>query len=41
MGASLDAAAAGSHTPVLYQQVLSALAPQAGSRHIDGTVGAG
>src|SRR3972149_2086809 len=41
MGASLAPAAAGSHTPVLYQQVLSALAPQAGSRHIDGTVGAG
>ncbi len=41
MGASLDAAGAGSHTPVLYQQVLSALAPRAGGRHIDGTVGAG
>jgi 16S rRNA (cytosine1402-N4)-methyltransferase len=41
MGASFDAAAAGSHTPVLYQQVLSALDPSAGSRHIDGTVGAG
>lgn len=41
MGASIDAAGAGSHTPVLYQQVLSALQPGAGSRHIDGTVGAG
>jgi len=41
MGASVDAAGAGSHTPVLYQQVLSALQPGAGSRHIDGTVGAG
>ena len=29
------------HTPVLYQQVLSALQPSAGSRYIDGTVGAG
>jgi len=29
------------HTPVLYQQVLSALNPGAGSRIIDGTVGAG
>ncbi|MEW6568122.1 MAG: 16S rRNA (cytosine(1402)-N(4))-methyltransferase RsmH [Chloroflexota bacterium] len=41
MGASFDAAGAGSHTPVLYQQVLSALQPSAGSRHIDGTIGAG
>jgi 16S rRNA (cytosine1402-N4)-methyltransferase len=32
---------AGRHTPVLYQQVLSALRPSAGSRYIDGTVGAG
>src|SRR3989304_5466738 len=29
------------HTPVLYQQVLSALQPGAGDRMIDGTVGAG
>lgn len=29
------------HTPVLYQQVLSALDPKPGSRIIDGTVGAG
>lgn len=29
------------HTPVLYQQVLSALDPQPGCRVIDGTVGAG
>src|SRR3990170_4664878 len=29
------------HTPVLYQQVLSALEPGAGDRMIDGTVGAG
>jgi 16S rRNA (cytosine1402-N4)-methyltransferase len=41
MGASSDAAGAGSHTPVLYQQVLSALLVGAGSRHIDGTIGAG
>src|SRR3989304_63948 len=32
MGASIDAAGAGSHTPVLYQQVLSALPPGAGGR---------
>lgn len=41
MGASGDAAAAGSHTPALYHLVLSALNPRAGSRHIDGTLGAG
>lgn len=41
MDASPDAPDGGSHTPVLYQQVLSALQPSAGSRHIDGTVGAG
>lgn len=29
------------HTPVLYQQVLSALDPKPGSRIIDGTIGAG
>ncbi len=32
---------AGSHTPVLYQPVLSALQPRAGSRYVDGTLGAG
>jgi 16S rRNA (cytosine1402-N4)-methyltransferase len=32
---------AGSHTPVLYQAVLSALQPRAGSRYVDGTLGAG
>jgi 16S rRNA (cytosine1402-N4)-methyltransferase len=41
MDASSDAAGAGPHAPVLYQQVLSALAPRAGSRYLDGTVGAG
>jgi 16S rRNA (cytosine1402-N4)-methyltransferase len=30
-----------SHQPVLYQQVLSALEPGAGGRHIDGTLGLG
>jgi 16S rRNA (cytosine1402-N4)-methyltransferase len=30
-----------SHVPVLYQQVLSALKPSAGGRHIDGTLGLG
>jgi 16S rRNA (cytosine1402-N4)-methyltransferase len=32
---------ASSHTPVLYQEVLTALEPRAGARYIDGTVGAG
>jgi 16S rRNA (cytosine1402-N4)-methyltransferase len=41
MSASTDAADAGLHTPVLYQQVLSALQPRAGGRYIDGTLGAG
>lgn len=41
MAASEDATAAASHTPVLYQPVLSALAPSAGSRHVDGTLGGG
>jgi 16S rRNA (cytosine1402-N4)-methyltransferase len=41
MLASPNAAGAGQHTPVLYQQVLSALRPSAGSRYIDGTLGAG
>lgn len=41
MLASPIGAGAGQHTPVLYQQVLSALSPSAGSRYIDGTLGAG
>jgi 16S rRNA (cytosine1402-N4)-methyltransferase len=41
MHASPNAAGAGLHAPVLYQQVLSALRPSAGSRYIDGTLGAG
>jgi 16S rRNA (cytosine1402-N4)-methyltransferase len=41
MGASMDAAVSGSHTPVLYHPVLTALQPRAGGRYIDGTVGAG
>jgi 16S rRNA (cytosine1402-N4)-methyltransferase len=41
MLASPHAAGAGQHTPVLYQQVLAALRPSAGSRYIDGTLGAG
>ena len=41
MGASTEFADAGRHTPVLYQQVLSALQPRAGGRYIDGTLGAG
>jgi len=41
MFASTNSAGAGLHTPVLYQQVLSALRPSAGSRYIDGTLGAG
>jgi 16S rRNA (cytosine1402-N4)-methyltransferase len=41
MFASPNDAGAGLHTPVLYQQVLSALRPSAGSRYIDGTLGAG
>src|SRR4030065_472671 len=41
MGASTESADAGRHTPVLYQQVLSALQPRAGGRYIDGTLGAG
>jgi 16S rRNA (cytosine1402-N4)-methyltransferase len=36
-----DASDASPHTPVLFQEVLSALEPQSGSRIIDGTVGAG
>jgi len=41
MSASEDAASAGEHTPVLYQNVLSALQLRPGERYIDGTVGAG
>jgi 16S rRNA (cytosine1402-N4)-methyltransferase len=41
MQASYDAASAGGHTPVLYQNVLSALNLRSGGRYIDGTVGAG
>jgi 16S rRNA (cytosine1402-N4)-methyltransferase len=41
MQASRDAASAGGHTPVLYQNVLSALNLRSGGRYIDGTVGAG
>jgi 16S rRNA (cytosine1402-N4)-methyltransferase len=41
MQASRDAASAGGHTPVLYQDVLSQLNPRSGGRYIDGTVGAG
>lgn len=36
-----DARSLQPHTPVLYQQVLSALDPKPGSRIIDGTIGAG
>lgn len=41
MNASTDDADAGRHTPVLYQQVLTALKPRAAGRYIDGTLGAG
>ena len=41
MAASQDAASAGEHTPVLYQNVLTALPLHAAGRYIDGTVGAG
>ncbi|HET7010111.1 MAG TPA: 16S rRNA (cytosine(1402)-N(4))-methyltransferase RsmH [Anaerolineales bacterium] len=41
MSASTDDADAGRHTPVLYQQALTALRPRAGGRYIDGTLGAG
>ncbi|MGD8730372.1 MAG: 16S rRNA (cytosine(1402)-N(4))-methyltransferase RsmH [Anaerolineales bacterium] len=41
MAASADAASAGEHTPVLYQNVLTALPLRAAGRYIDGTVGAG
>ena len=39
MGAAVGAP--GSHTPALYHAVLSALQPSAGSRYVDGTLGAG
>jgi 16S rRNA (cytosine1402-N4)-methyltransferase len=41
MAASFDAASAEGHTPVLYQNVLTALHLRADGRYIDGTVGAG
>jgi 16S rRNA (cytosine1402-N4)-methyltransferase len=41
MAASQDAPSAGHHTPVLYQNVLTALPLHAAGRYIDGTVGAG
>jgi 16S rRNA (cytosine1402-N4)-methyltransferase len=41
MAASGDAASAGEHTPVLYQNVLTALSLRAAGRYIDGTLGAG
>lgn len=41
MAASDDAASAGEHTPVLYQNVLTALSLRAAGHYIDGTVGAG
>jgi 16S rRNA (cytosine1402-N4)-methyltransferase len=41
MPASHDAASAGGHTPVLYQNVLSTLIRGSGGRYIDGTIGAG
>ncbi len=41
MQSSLDAASAGGHTPVLYQNVLSHLNLRSGGHYIDGTVGAG
>ena len=41
MSASSGAISASGHTPVLYQNVLTALNLNAGGRYIDGTVGAG
>ncbi|MGB2897236.1 MAG: 16S rRNA (cytosine(1402)-N(4))-methyltransferase RsmH [Anaerolineales bacterium] len=41
MSASSGAVSASGHTPVLYQNVLTALNLNAGGRYIDGTVGAG
>jgi 16S rRNA (cytosine1402-N4)-methyltransferase len=41
MGKSPEVSDASPHTPVLLQEVLTALKPKSGSRIIDGTVGAG
>ncbi|MGD8813172.1 MAG: 16S rRNA (cytosine(1402)-N(4))-methyltransferase RsmH [Anaerolineales bacterium] len=41
MGTLWDQPEPESHVPVLYHQVLSALKPHAGGRHIDGTLGLG
>jgi 16S rRNA (cytosine1402-N4)-methyltransferase len=41
MGTPRDDPQSASHVPVLYHQVLSALQPRAGGRHIDGTLGLG
>ena len=41
MGTIRDDPEPPSHVPVLYHQVLSALKPRAGGRHIDGTLGLG
>ncbi len=41
MGTARDDSESASHVPVLYHQVLSALKPRAGGRHIDGTLGLG
>jgi 16S rRNA (cytosine1402-N4)-methyltransferase len=41
MGTTRDDPESASHVPVLYHQVLSALKPRAGGRHIDGTLGLG
>jgi 16S rRNA (cytosine1402-N4)-methyltransferase len=41
MGTTRDDSESASHVPVLYHQVLSALKPRAGGRHIDGTLGLG
>ncbi len=41
MSTTRDDSGSASHVPVLYHQVLSALKPRAGGRHIDGTLGLG
>lgn len=41
MPASDDAGGLSPHTPVLYQQVLTALVVESGGQYIDGTIGAG